>query len=202
MKDRVTSAEFKQAIKRSLDELVERGLRVSQASVIENAKTVDGRSVGKVTLYRRHDKSKELVHKDLIEAIEIAKNNALKKTGKRTPKETMASLRRVCAEQVREIQGLTDKVVEQELKIADLERDTKIENVTEKALESELYIMQLLFLKRFPKVGDFTSLVSAFELRYKNTEHLEQLKKRVSQLDADIQYSTILMGEFHKTAKF
>ena len=55
MRTRISSNEFVAAIEKSLEELVTRGVPITQTSVISNARTRNGQPVGKTTLYRKND---------------------------------------------------------------------------------------------------------------------------------------------------
>ena len=87
-KSRISTSEFVAAIEASLKSLVERGFPISQASVIANARTSKGNAVGKTTLYRKNDRTGELIHQALIDKIESEKNNRKKKIGRQTRGET------------------------------------------------------------------------------------------------------------------
>ena len=65
---------FRRAILKSLSSLVEKGNLITNKVVIENAKFDEGKPVGKSTLYRKNDDTKEFVHKDLLETIKKAKD--------------------------------------------------------------------------------------------------------------------------------
>ena len=61
---------FRRAILKSLSSLVEKGDLITNKAVIENAKFDEGKPVGKSTLYRKNDDTKEFVHKDLLKTIQ------------------------------------------------------------------------------------------------------------------------------------
>lgn len=196
MKARITSNEFVAAITESLKDLIDRGKPITQTSVINNARTSNGDPVGKTTLYRKNDKTGEPVHQDLIDAIEVAKNDRKRKTGIKTHSETIVGLKKEKAELEREKQRLIDKVVQQEADLINLERGVGINSASIGALEGELYVAHSLLLKRHPELKDFAALVAAFERKHKDKAHLEHLKKRIETLDADIQYSTAFNAKF------
>lgn len=196
MRARISSNDFVAAIIESLNDLIEKGEPISQASVINNAKTTKGNPVGKTTLYRKNDATGERIHQDLIDAIEAAKNDRKRRTGKKTRGETIVSLKKEKAELEREKQGLIDKVVQQEADLLNLQRGEGINSASVRALEGELYVAHSLLLKRHPGLKDIAALVLAFERKHKDKAHLEHLKKRIETLDADIQYSTIFDANF------
>ncbi len=193
MRTRISSNEFVAAIEKSLEELVTRGVPITQTSVISNARTRNGQPVGKTTLYRKNDSTGEAIHQDLIDAIEAAKN---KKKGRKTRDETISSLKKDKKALEKEKRALVDKVVEQEAEIIQLQQGEGIHSSKVKSFEAELYIAHSLLLKRYPELNHFKALVAAFERKYKDTEYIEHLKKRIESLDADIQYSTVFDAKF------
>lgn len=196
MRDRISSSEFVAAIKESLEDLIQRGEPITQTLVIRNARARNGKPVGKTTLYRKNDSTGESIHQELIDAIDAAKKRTKKNKGGRTNEETLKQLRNEKATLEKEKKGLVDKVVEQEAEIAKLQKGEGVYSSSVRSYEGELYVAQSLLLKRYPMLKDFKSLISAFEIKHKDTEYLEQLKKRIESLDADIQYSTVFDAKF------
>lgn len=198
LKFRISTGEFVTAIEKSLKGLIDSGLPITQASVIANAKTNEGNTVGKTTLYRKNDKTGELIHQALIDKIEDAKNNNKKRGGKKTRGETITSLRKEIARLKKKEKGLIDRVVEQEAEIIQLQKGKGVSSSTIDSFEGELYVAHSLLLKRHSMLKDFEQLVLAFEAKHKDTAHLEQFKKRIERIEAEIQYSTVFDAKFGK----
>ncbi|GAC24247.1 hypothetical protein GMES_1951 [Paraglaciecola mesophila KMM 241] len=198
MKFRISSGEFVAAIEESLKDLIDRGLPITQTSVIVNAKTSDGNAVGKTTLYRKNDKTGGLIHQALIDKIESAKNDRKKGAGRQTRGQTIVSLNKEIARLKKEQKGLTDRVVEQEAEIIQLQEGKGRSSSRVDSFEGELYIAHSLLLKRYSMLKDLEELVLAFEAKHKGTAHLEHFKKRIETLEAEIQYSTVFDAKFGK----
>jgi chromosome segregation ATPase len=197
-KSRISTSEFVAAIEASLKSLVERGFPISQASVIANARTSKGNAVGKTTLYKKNDRTGELIHQALIDKIESEKNNRKKKIGRQTRGETIVSLHKEISRLKKEQKGLLNRVVEQEAEITLLQEGRGRSSSRIDSFEGELYVAHGLLLKRHPMLKDLKELVLAFEAKHKGTAHLEHFKKRIDTLEAEIQYSTVFDAKFSK----
>ena len=196
MKNRMSSSEFKQAIRVSLAALMTNGLPITQAKVIENAKCPDGTSVGKTTLYRKNERTGNSIHSDLIEEIENAKARQEKGKGKKSRKDTILGLKNEIINLREENKALCDQVAEQEAEIEKLQEGGSREASAINTLQSELYVAHSVIVGLYPGRKEFSKLNKAFEMKHSGTEQLEQLKKRVERLVGDLQYSTVFDVDF------
>lgn len=196
MNNRISSSEFKQAIKVSLAALITNGLPITQAKVIKNARCPDGTSVGKTTLYRKNERTGKLIHSDLIEEIENAKARQEKGKGKKSRKETILGLKSEIVNLRKENKALYDQVAEQEAEIEELQKGGNREASEINTLQSELYVAHSVILGLYPGRKEFSKLNKAFEMKHSGTEQLEELKKRVERLVGDLQYSTVFDVDF------
>ena len=196
MNNRISSSEFKQAIRQSLAVLKAKGLPITQAKVIKNAKCPDGTSVGKTTLYRKNERTGNSIHSDLIEEIENAKTWQNRGKGKKSRKETIAGLNNDKKKLREELNALYDQVAEQEAEIEKLKKGGDREASEINSLQSELYVAHSVIIGLYPGRKEFSELNKAFEMKHSGTEQLEHLKKRVERLVGDLQYSTVFNVDF------
>jgi hypothetical protein len=201
VKARINSSDFTVAIRESLASLIQEKKPISQTSVIKGARTKDGKSVGLTTLYRKNDKTGEYVHQELINEIELAKNNLKKRKGKKTQGETIVGIKKEKAIIEKERQNLIDRVVEQENEIRQLSNGKSLNNSQMKTLEGELYVAHSVLVKQYPSLHSMAELCHAFEQKNSGTEELEYLKKRIDLIAADINYSTVFNANFGKKNK-
>lgn len=179
---------FHAAILRSLRALVDSGEVITNTAVIENAKYLDGRQVGKSTLYSLKRGQKGVyVHSDLLVTLDTARDEQLKGKGKSTKKETIASVKKESARLRAENKKLVDAVVTQEAALQKANSRITTKERTSASYESDIYTLaSLVHHMSSGALEGVSKRVIAFETKERGSAHLKELESNVEELLARI----------------
>ncbi|MBO1927485.1 hypothetical protein J3998_07825 [Thiomicrorhabdus sp. 6S2-11] len=197
---------FEEAIKRSLDVLIDANKPFSQKDVINGAKFRDGSRVGKTTLYKKDQQTSEYVYASLLRDIKNAVDDA-----KSSPtKKKNASGKAMSPEQLRlennslkdENSRLTDAVVEQESQLKRLKSVESIDNNLVKKLELQVYLANAILLRTVHQSSRAYSqakkIVERLEVKYRGTAEIKSVEKELNSLLQNISHSSL----YHFQGKF
>lgn len=186
---------FRRAILESLSLIVEKGDLITNKAVIENAKFDDGKPVGKSTLYRKNDDTKEYVHKNLLETIQKAKDGIDIANDKPTKAQKITKLTTQKQDLNSKIDNMTDQIVEQEIRLQRALSGVDSDKHVTKALELEMYVVLSILITETPRASliykraqDF---INKYEQKTTNLDTIKRAKLEVSEYINDIKYSTI-----------
>lgn len=153
---------FRQAIRESLRILVAKGEPITNENIILNAKFNDGRPVGKSTLYRKNDLTKEFVHQDLLLEIQYAKDGKNIAEGKSTRTQTVSKLILEKQELQHQLGILADQVVEQEFRLRKALEGVNTDKQVVTSQEQELYVV----LSVIQSITSSSSLINKYSLDF------------------------------------
>jgi len=186
---------FRRAILKSLSSLVEKGDLITNKAVIENAKFDEGKPVGKSTLYRKNDDTKEFVHKDLLKTIQKAKDGIDIANDKPTKTQNITKLTKDKKNLESKIENMIDQIVEQESRLKRALSGVDSDNHVTKSLELEMYVVLSILIATTPRLSliykraqDF---INKYEQKSNNPDIIKRAKVEVFEYISDIKYSTI-----------
>lgn len=171
---------FQSAIRQSIERLVSSGAEITASAVINEAKFADGRSVGKTTLYSRHEVTGELVHSELLKEISAAQDFIKKRLSKPTRRETISGIRKELVALREENCKLVDQVVGQEFKLREFALNNSGDNHIRAELESQIYVLSSLvhFLSN-GALKNVTTTKTRFEEKYSRDKRLELASREI-----------------------
>lgn len=180
---------FQEAIRASLQKLVDSGETVSKKVVIDNAFFKNGSPVGKKTLYGRNANTKELVHADLQREIEAAMDAQKRRSGGKSRAETVSGLRESLSELKRENARLVDQVVEQEAQLLSALSDNGGKKHVVATQEMEIYVLsKVLDSLTSGAIGEVKNTVLRYERKY-TSEELRGAKREIENYLREIRQS-------------
>jgi len=182
--------DFKRAIRESLRVLIENNDRITNVKIIEAARLSCGKPVGKSTLYRKNDKTKEFVYQDLLLEIDVAKDTKAKLGGKSSKLETISSLRAQLTELKKENQSLVDQVCSQESIIESNSAENNIDNSILNKFQEDVYILSKVLSILHPRYNGYQKEVLSYETKFRDDDRIFEAKKTVKEVISDIERST------------
>lgn len=186
---------FQEAIRVSLQKLVDSGEPVSKKAVVDNAVFANGNPVGKKTLYGRNATTKELVHADLLKEVEAAMDAQRRRSGGKSRAETVSGLRESLSELKRENARLVDQVVEQEYQLLSVLSDSGGTKHAVATQEMEIYVLsKVLDSLTSGAIGEFKNAALRYERKY-TSEELGDAKKEVENYLREIRKSRFVSVE-------
>jgi hypothetical protein len=186
---------FRRAILESLSKLVESGDLITNKTVIDNAKFDAGNSVGKSTLYRKNDDTKEFVHKSLLNAIQEAKDGIDIANDKPIKAQKINKLTEDKNKLKSRIDDIADKILEQEVKLKNAQSGIDSDKHVTKSLELEMYVVLSILITNTPRLSLINKraqdFINKYEQKTNNPDTIKRAKVEVSEYISDIKYSTI-----------
>jgi len=186
---------FRRAILKSLSKLVEKGDLITNKIVIENAKFDEGNPVGKSTLYRKNNDTKEFVHKDLLDTIQKAKDGINITNNKLSKPQKISELKEHKRDLRMTVDNMTDQIVEQEFRLQKALSGVDADRHVTKSLELEMYVVLSIIIITTPRSSLINKraqdFIKKYELKTHNSDTIKRAKVEVSEYISDIKYSTI-----------
>lgn len=186
---------FRRAILKSLSSLVEKSDLITNKAVIENAKFDGGKPVGKSTLYRKNDDTKEFVHKDLLKTIQKAKDGIDIANDKPTKSQKITKLMTHKEDLNNKIDNMIDQIAKQEFRLKKAQSGVDSDNHVTKTLELEMYVILSILITNTPRLSLINKraqdFINKYEQKTNNPDTINRAKVEVSEYITDIQYSTI-----------
>lgn len=184
---------FQKAIRRSLEQLLRSGSRITKQAVIDGAYFDNGSSVGKTTLYSRHERTGQLVHADLLIEIDDAAESQRKRKKGKTRAESLADMGRQIKQLKDENAKLIDQVVEQEAKLSKEERSMDGERHLICSQETEMYVLAKVADELAQGVvEDFRRLTNRIEQKYWADERLGLATEEAMRYLEEVQFSRLV----------
>jgi len=186
---------FRRAILESLSKLIESGDLITNKTVIDNAKFDAGNPVGKSTLYRKNDDTKERVHKDLLEDIRKAKDGIDIANDKPTKAQKINKLTEDKNKLTSRIDDIADKILEQEVKLKNAQSGIDSDKHVTKSLELEMYVVLSILITNTPRLSLINKraqdFINKYEQKTNNPDTIKRAKVEISEYISDMKYSTI-----------
>jgi hypothetical protein len=186
---------FRRAILESLSKLVESSDLITNKTVIDNAKFNDGTPVGKSTIYRKNDDTKEFVHKSLLNAIQEAKDGIDIANDKSIKAQKINKLTEDKNKLKSRIDDIADKILEQEVKLKNAQSGIDSDKHVTKSLELEMYVVLSILITNTPRLSLINKraqdFINKYEQKTNNPDTIKRAKVEVSEYISDIKYSTI-----------
>lgn len=193
---------IRNAIRVSLDQLLNSGTKITKTKVIAGAVRENGTPIGKRTLYARNVKTKEFVHADLIKEIDAAIVNQFKKAGRKTRSETIKGLKARQKDLLAENKALIDQIVMQQDKIKVLMLSDSREQHGLASGEDNVYILSSVLNKTTQgAVSDIKRVLTQYHDKYSGTERLKLANLNAERYLREINNSRLITLKQSKTPK-
>ncbi len=193
---------FQNAIRNSLEELLQSGERITKAKVVRNARFENGKKVGQTTIYSKHETTGDFVHAKLLREInKTVESQRKKKTGK-TRAESLVGLKKDLANLKVERDVLIDQLAEQEARLQNSENDSEGAKGIASTQETELYVLSKIIAEiTHGAVGEIKDITKRYEVKYANDQRLEKAADEITRYLDDINNSRLIGLEGAKSLK-
>ena len=171
---------FREAMLDALHRMEADGITITKAAVIDSARFQDGKSVGKATLYAKHEKTGLLNHAELHKEIDEAISRQCKRKGRRNRRESIAELQLKLKTLKAENGRLVDTVVSQQSQIRDIQVKSNVAQANRniERLESDSYILAKIIDSLTSGSLEKATLISRrFEIQWREDDRFTEANK-------------------------
>lgn len=189
---RDSSVKFYEAMLKSIKNLEESKVIMTQKMVIDNAFFENGRPVGKSTLFRKDPKTKQHVYNDLLLKIDEAISRQRRSRGRATKQETVSNYKEKLKELMIENQALVDQLVSQESELikARSEKSADVNHLIAK--DDDIYMLaKVLVMKSAGPHESLNSIISRYEIANRGNVRLKDTLTAAEKLRQELLGATV-----------